>query len=146
MIYYRQNKDGSIIDFVECAANEIVPSFILEQYTLTERGIVQLADGTFVFADTVDIAKVEEEIKQKALKLYKERTLLEIEALLKKSDYKCLKYVDGELSEKDYEVFKQYRKELRNLYNFIEVCNDTKEVNEILNKTELMEGLCSANT
>nr|DAL54024.1 MAG TPA_asm: hypothetical protein [Caudoviricetes sp.] len=146
MIYYRQNKDGSIIDFVEYAANEIVPSFILEQYTLTERGIVQLADGTFVFADTVNIAKVEEEIKQKAFKLYKKQTLLEIEALLKKSDYKCLKYVDGELSEKDYEVFKQYRKELRNLYNFIEASNDIKEINEILNKTDLMEGLCSANS
>jgi hypothetical protein len=145
MIYYRQNKDGSIIDFVEYAANEIVPSFILEQYTLTERGIVQLADGTFVFADTVNIAKVEEEIKQKAFKLYKKQTL-EIEALLKKSDYKCLKYVDGELSEKDYEVFKQYRKELRNLYNFIEASNDIKEINEILNKTDLMEGLCSANS
>ena len=65
MIYYRQNKEGSIIDFVECATNEIVPNFILEQYEPTERTIIELAEGSFVFADTVDIAEVEAERRQK---------------------------------------------------------------------------------
>lgn len=65
MIYYRQNKDGSIIDFVEYTANEIIPSFILEQYTPTERTIIELVEGSFVFADTVDMAEVEAERRQK---------------------------------------------------------------------------------
>lgn len=78
MIYYRQNKDGSIIDFVEYTANEIIPSFILEQYEPTERTIIELAEGSFVFADTVDIAEVEAERRQKEFETARQTKLQEI--------------------------------------------------------------------
>lgn len=39
---------------------------------------------------------------------------------LKNTDYKCLKYIDGELTEEEYSKVKEQRKKLRNYINEIE--------------------------
>lgn len=52
-----------------------------------------------------------------------ERDAAEIERLkaeLAATDYKCLKYVDGALTEEEYAEVKKYRQELRNRINQLE--------------------------
>lgn len=52
-----------------------------------------------------------------------ERDAAEIERLkaeLSATDYKCLKYVDGALTEAEYAEIKKYRQELRNRINQLE--------------------------
>ena len=52
-----------------------------------------------------------------------ERDAAEIERLkaeLAATDYKCLKYVDGALTEEEYAEVKAYRQELRNRINALE--------------------------
>lgn len=52
-----------------------------------------------------------------------EKNTAEIELLkaeLSSTDYKCLKYVDGALTEEEYAEVKAYRQELRNKINQLE--------------------------
>lgn len=58
--------------------------------------------------------------------------LAEIKALLAETDYKCLKYVDGDLTEADYAETKALRKSLRLAYNTIESATDLTTVNSVV--------------
>jgi len=52
--------------------------------------------------------------------------LLRIKEMIASTDYKCLKYVDGELTEEEYVETRALRATLRTAYNAIEVAR-TKE-------------------
>lgn len=67
--YYRLKSDNTILDYTSFEDNANVPAFIKELYTETERKIIKLVDGSFVFEDEVNL---EEEAKRKAEKEFKE--------------------------------------------------------------------------
>lgn len=63
--YYRLKEDGTFLDFTSFDNNTNVPAFIKELYTETDREIIVLTDGSFAFADEVNL---EEEAIKKAEK------------------------------------------------------------------------------
>lgn len=81
--YYRLNADGSILDFIEFEDRAKIPKFIDELYSKTERKIINLADGSFAFEDTVDI---EEETRKKAKKEFNELKTAKQEAMKAERD------------------------------------------------------------
>lgn len=61
----------------------------------------------------------------------KTEKLTAIKAALTATDYKCLKYVDGDLSAEEYSTVKSERKVLRDKYNAIEAAESIEDLNEI---------------
>lgn len=57
--------------------------------------------------------------------------LSDIKARLSATDYKCLKYIDGDLTETEYAPIKTERASLRTAYNAIEAVTTIEEVNSI---------------
>ena len=58
----------------------------------------------------------------------KNSKLWRIKGLLAATDYKCLKYADGELTENEYAETKAYRAGLRAAYNAVEAAVSAAEV------------------
>lgn len=54
-----------------------------------------------------------------------------IKALLTATDYKCLKFVDGDLSAEEYAAVKAYRTALRTAYNAVEAATTVEEVEAV---------------
>ncbi len=67
----------------------------------------------------------------KQLALTKATKLAEIKVKLSETDYKCLKYVDGDLTETAYAETKALRKSLRIAYNAIELATDLTTVESV---------------
>ena len=52
--FYRTKENNEILDYTSFSDTDNVPAFILEQYTETDREIVQVTSGKLMFADEVD--------------------------------------------------------------------------------------------
>lgn len=75
------------------------------------------------FADLVEITEEEFKTLTKSFVSPNQETLNEIAKLkqgLSATDYKCLKYVDGALSEEEYAEVREYRASLRAQINELE--------------------------
>ena len=109
MIYYKVDENGKIISVLETDDEEIAK---LNGYdTPCEREIVMTNRG-YKFKDEAtedDFKPTQEELNAEKI----ERLKAELSA----TDYKCLKYVDGALSESEYAETKVYRAELRHRIN-----------------------------
>lgn len=89
------------------------------------------------------LMKKQDEIDEKANK-EKELTNLKlsyfnlIEAELKATDYQCLKFVDGALTEEAYKDTKEKRAKLRSAYNELEQATSKTRVNAIVKEYGLV--------
>ena len=61
----------------------------------------------------------------------KAEKLAEVKAKLTDTDYKCLKFVDGDLTEEEYALVKEQRHKYREAYNSIEAATTVDEVNAV---------------
>jgi len=84
----------------------------------------QVRDG---IAEWQEVIKTDAEI----LTATKSTKLAEIKTLLAETDYKCLKFVDGELTADEYATTKTERATLRAAYNIIETATTIDEVNAV---------------
>ena len=112
-------------------------------YKLTDsNSVIRLADGACIpFAKgNRDFCIYEEwlaggNIPQPAhtdeelLEIAKATKLSDLKAKLVASDYKCLKFVDGDLTAEEYATVKTERQSLRNAYNAVENATTIEEVN-----------------
>lgn len=55
MTYYKLKHDGSIGQVITFAEGEVVPADIVDGWIKTDKKIVRIFDGSFKFADDVDV-------------------------------------------------------------------------------------------
>lgn len=67
LTYYRKNEDDTIIDVIYINDEVDVNKWINDNYSYTDKKIIPLSDGTYVFEEDFD--SDQEEIKQKTLEL-----------------------------------------------------------------------------
>lgn len=81
-----------------------------EEYVWYDEDVVVVGNDMFFASQTEEIekAKTEYEIESK-----KQEEIERLKAELASTDYKCLKYVDGALSDEEYAEVRAYRAELR---------------------------------
>lgn len=103
---YVLQKDGKIKGYSTSQVNE--------NYVWTDEEIVEVGNNMFFASQTEEIekAKAKYEIESK-----KQEEIEHLKAELSATDYKCLKYVDGALSEAEYAETRAYRAELRQRIN-----------------------------
>ena len=111
MIYVKE-ENGKIIEVFETNSREMAEANGFT--TPCEREVVKVHNG-YKYADEVtdaDFLPTQAELNAEEI----ERLKAEISA----TDYKCLKYVDGAISESEYAEVKAYRAELRRRINELE--------------------------
>lgn len=123
-MYYRLDSNGNIID---CS---------LDYYSFdcieTDRVIIRDLKGHLVFEDEIDIKALEKEKKALEFENDRQKYLSIVESRLQKSDYKCLKFVDGALSESEYAPIRAEREKLRLCYNELEVVKTKTKLKELI--------------
>jgi len=110
-------------DMLDLYTDIPVPNIELteEQHQEAMTGNYKVVDGVHAYSHYVPTTE-ETIVSSKAAKL------AEIKAKLSVTDYKCLKFVDGELTVAEYSETKALRSTLRAAYNII---NDAKTMDEI---------------
>lgn len=123
-MYYRLDSNGNIID---CS---------LDYYSLdcieTDRVIIRDLKGHLVFEDEIDIKALEKEKKALEFENDRQKYLGIVESRLQESDYKCLKFVDGALSESEYASIRAEREKLRLCYNELEIVKTKTKLKELI--------------
>lgn len=103
---YVLQKDGKIKGYSTSQVND--------SYVWTDEDIVEVGNNMFFASQTEEIEKAQAEYE---IESKKQEEIERLKAELSATDYKCLKYVDGALSEKEYAETKAYRAELRQRIN-----------------------------
>lgn len=110
---YCKTKNGKIVEVFESNNQEIAE---MNGFTTPcDKEIVQIRDGSYKFADEVteaDFLPTQAELNAEKIE--------QLKAELAATDYKCLKYIDGAISESEYAEVKAYRAELRRQINELE--------------------------
>lgn len=123
-MYYRLDSNGNIID---CS---------LDYYNFdcleTDRTIIRDLKGHLVFEDEIDMNALEKEKKALEFENDRQKYLSIVESRLQESDYKCLKFVDGALSESEYAPIRAEREKLRLCYNELEVVKTKTKLKELI--------------
>lgn len=123
-MYYRLDSNGNIID---CS---------LDYYSFdcleTDRTIIRDLKGHLVFEDEIDMNALEKEKKALEFENDRQKYLIIVESRLQESDYKCLKFVDGALSESEYAPIRAEREKLRLCYNELEVVKTKTKLKELI--------------
>lgn len=123
-MYYRLDSNGDIID---CS---------LDYYSFdcleTDRTIIRDLKGHLVFEDEIDMNALEKEKKALEFENDRQKYLSIVESRLQESDYKCLKFVDGALSESEYASIRAEREKLRLCYNELEVVKTKTKLKELI--------------
>lgn len=123
-MYYRLDSNGNIID---CS---------LDYYSFdcleTDRTIIRDLKGHLVFEDEIDMNALEKEKKALEFENDRQKYLSIVESRLQESDYKCLKFVDGALSESEYASIGAEREKLRLCYNELEVVKTKTKLKELI--------------
>lgn len=97
----------------------------------SDRELYQFPSGKVAFRDEVTMEQIREAEEQARLEAYREYVLHEIRRRLDATDYKCLKFVDGKLSEKEYAVVREERDALREAYNNVEAADSIAAIKAI---------------
>ena len=128
-MYYRLDSNGNIID---CS---------LDYYSFdcleTDRTIIRDLKGHLVFEDEIDMNALEKEKKALEFENDRQKYLSIVESRLQESDYKCLKFVDGALSESEYASIRAEREKLRICYNELEVVKTKTKLKELIDAYNL---------
>lgn len=123
-MYYRLDSNGNIID---CS---------LDYYSFdcieTDRVIIRDLKGHLVFEDEIDIKALEKEKKALEFENDRQKYLGIVKSRLQESDYKCLKFVDGALSESEYAPIRAEREKLRLCYNELEIVKTKTKLKELI--------------
>lgn len=123
-MYYRLDSNGTIID---CS---------LDYYSFdcleTDRTIIRDLKGHLVFEDEIDMNALEKEKKALEFENDRQKYLSIVKSRLQESDYKCLKFVDGALSESEYAPIRAEREKLRLCYNELEVVKTKTKFKELI--------------
>lgn len=123
-MYYRLDSNGNIID---CS---------LDYYSFdcleTDRTVIRDLKGHLVFEDEIDMNALEKEKKALEFENDRQKYLSIVESRLQESDYKCLKFVDGALSESEYASIRAEREKLRLCYNELEVVKTKTKLKELI--------------
>lgn len=106
------NEENYIINVITYPITEELPVVDIESASSIHLGIDKFVDGKIV--------KDEEKYKEKLEKMEKAKRIQELKKYLADTDYKVFKYMDGEISEEDYAVIKQSRKDAREEINRLE--------------------------
>lgn len=89
----------------------------IDEYSALATWCNETQKGTIVeHDDYYECVPIEEPTKEQL----KENEIARLKNLLKQTDYKTLKWVDGALTEEEYAEVKAYRQELRNKINQLE--------------------------
>lgn len=114
MFYYTKNEVGKIEQYSEVTGT---PPAFMETWEKTEYKIIRLHDGSFAFEKDVDLKEEERIIEERKRQDAVNEEIWKLKQKLADTDYKCLKYVDGALTDEEYAEVKAYRAELRQRIN-----------------------------
>lgn len=106
------DENNYIINVITFPITEELPVVEIESATSIHLGIDKLVDGQIVFD--------QEKYQEKQERIAKAERIQELKNYLADTDYKVFKYMDGEISEEDYAVIKQARKDAREEINRLE--------------------------
>ena len=123
-MYYRLDSNGNIID---CSL-----VYYGSGCLKTDRAIIRDLKGQLVFEDEIDIKALEKEKKALEFENDRQKYLGIVESRLRESDYKCLKFVDGALSESEYASIRAEREKLRLCYNELEIVKTKTKLKEFI--------------
>ena len=123
-MYYRLDSNGNIID---CSL-----VYYGSGCLKTDRTIIRDLKGQLVFEDEIDIKALEKEKKALEFENDRQKYLGTVESRLQESDYKCLKFVDGALSESEYASIRAEREKLRLCYNELEIVKTKTKLKELI--------------
>ena len=123
-MYYRLESNGNII---ECSL-----VYYGSGCLKTDRAIIRDLKGQLVFEDEIDIKALEKEKKALEFENDRQKYLGIVESRLQESDYKCLKFVDGALSESEYASIRAEREKLRLCYNELEIVKTKTKLKELI--------------
>ena len=101
-MYILQNESNEIIAWSTSQVNE--------KYVWTDEEVVDLGGKMFLASQTEEIEKAQAEYE---IESKKQEEIERLKAELSATDYKCLKYVDGALSDEEYAEVRKLRAELR---------------------------------
>ena len=105
-MYYLTNAEGKIIGYSTSKVNPAME--------WTDDDIVVVGSKMFFASQTEDIDNAKKEYEQAETIRIK---IDELKQELKNTDYKCMKFVDGALTEEEYAEVRAYRAELRRKIN-----------------------------
>ena len=117
MFYYITDENGRIEQFSEIVGT---PPTFMTTWEKTNDKIIRLHDGSLAFEKDVDLKEEERIIEERKRQDAVNEEIWKLKQKLADTDYKCLKYVDGALSESEYAETKAYRAELREQINELE--------------------------
>lgn len=123
-MYYRLDSKGNIID---CSL-----VYYGSGCLKTDRTIIRDLKGQLVFEDEIDIKALEKEKKALEFENDRQKYLGIVKSRLQESDYKCLKFVDGALSESEYASIRAEREKLRLCYNELEIVKTKTKLKELI--------------
>lgn len=123
-MYYRLDSKGNIID---CSL-----VYYGSGCLKTDRTIIRDLKEQLVFEDEIDIKALEKEKKALEFENDRQKYLGIVKSRLQESDYKCLKFVDGALSESEYASIRAEREKLRLCYNELEIVKTKTKLKELI--------------
>lgn len=107
---YILSADNTIISYTEIPFDETAPYIELENSVSINVGVDKIADGKLVSGAEIII---------------KQNQILELKEKLAKTDYLCLKFADGALSEEEYAPIRTLRQNYRDQINELEAAITT---------------------
>ena len=105
------NKNGIIVQWKSYPLDETMAVEVKDPYSI-HLGVDKFIDGKIV-KDNKTYKKALERVEKQA-------RIEELKQLLKDSDYKLFKYLEGELSEEEFSTYKAERQSWRNEINQLE--------------------------
>lgn len=103
---YVLQKDGKIKGYSTSQVNE--------NYVWTDEYIVEVGNNMFFASQTDEIEKAQAEYE---IESKKQEEIERLKAELSATDYKCLKWMEGALTDEEYAETKKHRAELRKKIN-----------------------------
>lgn len=108
-MYYLTNDKNKIVGYSTSKVNPAMQ--------WTDEDVVEVGNKMFFASQTEEIEKAK--VEQKRIDEINFQ-IFELKDKLSATDYKCLKYIDGVLSESEYAEIKDYRAKLREQINKLE--------------------------
>ena len=90
---------------------------------------VDKPDGYFTAEEWAELYPIEDIVPD--LETVRAATLVEIKNAITATDYKCLKFVDGAISEEEYTETRTHRAALRAIYNTVETATEISQITAI---------------
>ncbi|WP_094605335.1 hypothetical protein SPSIL_002620 [Sporomusa silvacetica DSM 10669] len=123
--------DGKYMGFYPSDMFDLYTDIPVTNIELTEEQHQEAMTGNYKVVDGAHTYNPYVPTTEETVGLTKSTKLAEIKAKLSATDYKCLKFVDGELTEAEYYETKALRSTLREAYNTIKDAKTIDEINAV---------------